>query len=300
MRFHLVINPTAGRGAAVTLARDLADVLRAEGHEAGEHVTTAAGCAAEHVATLDPDACDRLVVIGGDGTLREVVNARVGTPPWPVGIVPMGTANVVGRELRMPLNRSVPDIAKALTAAEPWTVDVLRLVRPDGSTEHAVANTGVGLDAEVVHAVSEARAGMVGGYARWIGPIARCLARFRFPRLRVTVDDRITYAAGACIVQNARNYGGVFSLSPEARLDSGAMDVMLIRSRTHRSLFGILTSALLRRTAHNHDVKIVASKRVRLCSTTPARVQADGDPAGRTDLTIELVPGVLTLLRAPA
>ena len=239
-------------------------------------------------------------MLGGDGTLREVVNAREGPLPWPVGIVPMGTANVVGRELRMPLNRSVPHIARALMAAEPWDVDVLRLEHADGTVERAVANTGVGLDAEVVHAVSEVRAGGAGGYVKWVAPIAKCLSTFRFPPLRVTVDDRVTYAAGACIVQNARNYGGVFSLSPDARLDSGVMDVMLIRSRTHRSLFGILTSALLRRTAHNHDVKIIPSQRVRLRSSSRARVQADGDPAGHTDLTIELVPGGLTLLRAPA
>lgn len=300
MRFHFVINPAAGRGLAVPLGDAVMDCLRAAGDEATSYVTTAAGDGTGHVRDLDEDACDRLVVIGGDGTLREIVNARGEPPPWPVGIVPMGTANVVGRELRMPLDRRAPRIAEALRAGEAWPVDVLRITRPDGSVEHAVANTGIGLDAEVVHAVSKVRAGGVGGYAKWIRPIVASLATFRFPKLRVTIDDHVTYAAGACIVQNARNYGGVFALSPSAALDSGAMDVLLIRSRTRRSLFGILASALLRRMPHNHDAKIVASRSVRLRSATKAPVQADGDPAGYTDLHVELVPQGLILLRAPA
>ena len=300
MRFHFVINPAAGRGLAVPLGNAVMEHLREAGHEASSYVTTAAGDAVVHVRELPADACDRLVAIGGDGTLREVVNARGGPPPWPVGIVPMGTANVVGRELRMPLDRRAPKLAEALIGGEAWTVDVLKLTRADGSVEHAVANTGIGLDAEVVHAVSKVRAGGVGGYAKWVRPIMESLARFRFPKLRVTIDDHVTYAAGACIVQNARNYGGVFALSPGAALDSGVMDVMIVRSRTNRSLFGILLSALLRRTQRNHDVKIIPSTSVRLRSNRRAPVQADGDPAGYTDLRVELVPGGLTLLRAPA
>lgn len=300
MRFHFVINPAAGRGLAVPLGDAVIGSLRAEGAEATSYVTKAAGDGAAHVRDLGEEACDRLVVIGGDGTLREVVNARGGPPPWPVGIVPMGTANVVGRELRMPLDRRAPRVAKALMSGEAWPVDVLKLTRADGTVEHAVANTGIGLDAEVVHAVSEVRAGGVGGYAKWIRPILESFSTFEFPKLRVTIDDHVTYAAGACVVQNARNYGGVFALSPKASLDSGFMDVMIVRSRTNRSLFGILLSMLLRRTPHNHDVKIVPSRSVRLRSDRASRVQADGDPAGYTDLRVDLIPQGLTLLRAPA
>ena len=78
------------------------------------------------------------------------------------------------------------------------------------------------------------------------------------------------------------------------------MDVMIVRSRTHRSLFGILLSMLIRRTQKNHDVKIIPSQSVRLRSDRASRVQADGDPAGYTDLRVDLIPQGLTLLRAPA
>ncbi len=299
MHFHFVVNPAAGRQQALPLVEAITKALEAGGAKATRYVTTAAGDGAEHVRTLAADACDRLVVVGGDGTLREVVNARALPLPWPVGIVPMGTANIVGREVRMPLDQRAPRMAAGLLASEPWTVDVIQLTRADGTLERAVANAGVGLDAEIVRAVSEVRDGGSGGYKRWIRPIIDSFSSFRFPKLRVTVDDHITYAAGAVIVQNARNYGGVFELSPDARLDSGSLDVMIIRARTNRALFGILFSAWTKRAPRNKDVKFVRGQRVSLRSSKQAPVQADGDPAGWTDVDLELLPGGLTLLRAP-
>jgi diacylglycerol kinase (ATP) len=299
MHFHFVVNPAAGRGRALPLAEAVATALDGLGAKTSKHVTTGPGDGAAHLAAMSPDACDRLVVVGGDGTLREVVNAREAPLPWPVGILPMGTANLVGRELGMLIGRKAGRIAKGLIESTPWTVDVLRLTRADGSTELAVANAGIGLDAEIVRAVAEVRSGGPGGYMKWIRPIIRSVSDFRFPRLHVTIDDHVTYAAGACIVQNAYNYGGIFELAKGAALDSGQLDVALIRTRSHRDLFRILFGALTRRAAKAKDVKFIPAQRVSLKASPRTRVQADGDPAGWTDLSIERVPDGLTLLRAP-
>ena len=298
MRYHFVVNPVAGRGTSVTLMRGVAEVLRAAGHEVSSHVTTAAGEAGPHVATIEEGSIDRLVAVGGDGTLREVINGRH-PMPWPIGVIPMGTANLVGREMRMPLSRRAHSVAQALLRAEPWTVDLIAM-RPHGKREIALANVGAGLDGELVHTIAQLRADGdgSGGYARWIAPMWNCLRNFAFPRLRVTVDGMRTYAAAACVVQNARNYGGVFELSPAAALDSGALEVMMIRARTNRDLFRILFSAMARRTARQKDVKIVTGRSVRIESSDDVLLQADGDPAGRTDIEVELLPRSLQLLRA--
>jgi diacylglycerol kinase family enzyme len=299
MRFHFVVNPVAGRRLALPLVEAVRHALHGQGASTTQYVTTGPGDAATHVRDLEDEATDRLVVVGGDGTLREVVDARPTPLPWPVGLVPMGTANLVGREVRMPLGGRAPRVAAALRAAQPWRVDVLRLRQGDGAVGHAVANVGVGLDAEVVHAVARARAGGSGGYARWVRPIWESVQAFRFPRLRVTVDERVTYAAAACIVQNAHNYGGIFELSARAALDSGRLDVVLVKARTRRDLLRILAGALARRAGRFHDVRVVPASRVRVRCASSVAVQADGDPAGRTDLEVERVPEGLTLLRAP-
>lgn len=299
MRYHFVVNPVAGRGTSVALIGAVAEALRAAGDEVTSYVTTAAGDAGRHAGELEEDALDRLVVVGGDGTLREIINGR-DVIPWPVGIVPMGTANIIAREARMPLDRKAAHLAQALRKATPWQVDLIVLKRGAEGEERALANVGAGVDADIVHTISALRASAdgAGGYSRWVRPMWRTLCSFSFPRLRVTVDGRRTYAAAACTVQNARNYGGVFELSPDAALDSGGLEVVLLRARTNRDLFRILFASWFRRAPLQNDVQIISGRHVRIESTEPVRLQADGDPAGRTDVELELLPGALTLLRA--
>src|SRR5688572_17105855 len=151
MRVHLVVNPVAGRGRAASVAEALVEALKTEGATATMYPTTSREDAAAHVAALATDMADRIVVVGGDGTLKDVVNARRHPLPWPLGLVPVGTANVVGRELRMPLGAPAPARARALLSAEPWAVNAMEIARPDGTREWAVANAGAGLDAAIVH-----------------------------------------------------------------------------------------------------------------------------------------------------
>ena len=302
MHFYFIVNPVAGRHSTKALYEDVAAVLEARGHRVSVHITTEAGCAGRHVAELAPDACDRLVLVGGDGTLREVVNGAGPELPFPVGLVPVGTANLVGRELRMPLSLAPVTVAEALIAAEPWTVDVLRMER-GGAVEYAVANVGVGVDADVVHAISRIRQGALGasgGYVQWVAPIFETLRRFRFPKMTVTVDDQRSYRAGSVVVQNAYNYGGLFHLAPNAGLANEGLNVTLLRCTSRRDLFRFLFGAWRRTVGKYKDVKIVPARKVRLQAEPVSNVQADGDEAGHTDLTIEIVPKTLTLLRAPS
>lgn len=299
MRYHFVVNPVAGRGTSVALIRAVAEALRSAGDEVTSYVTTAAGDAGRHVAELEPDEFDRLVSVGGDGTLREIINGKE-VIPWPVGIVPLGTANLAAREAQMPLDRKAAGLAGALRRATPWQVDLMSLQRDDAPRERALANVGAGLDADIVHTISSLRASAdgAGGYSRWVRPMWNTFCSCTFPQLRITVDGRRTYAAAACTVQNARSYGGMFELSPEAALDSGRLEVVLFRVRTHRDLFRILLASWFRRAPLQTDVQIISGQHVHIESHEPVRLQADGDPAGRTDVDLQLLPAALTLLRA--
>jgi diacylglycerol kinase family enzyme len=302
MRFHLVVNPVAGRNRAGPLADDLAERLRGAGATVRLARTTGPGDAGRLVADLAPDATDRVVVVGGDGTLREAVNARPLPLPWPLGLVPVGTANVVGRELRMPLTSEGEPHARALLTAEPWSVNALELTYDDGRREIAVANLGVGLDAEVVRAVSMARAKRhgLGGYAVWVQPILATVARYRAPRLRVRVDGARLVEASAVVVQGGRSYGGVFELSPTTSLDAPTMSVALVMSERRRDLFRLLARALVKRAAGDQDLVLLPAREIRIESDRQAGLQTDGDPGGYTPVTVRLVPKALTLLRAPA
>lgn len=294
MRIHLVANPTAGRGRARGLVAALVAEIGRRGSTATVHWTTGPGDAGAHVATLDPAALDRLVSVGGDGTLNELVNGRPPPLPWPVALVPLGTANLVARDAGVPLRGDVAALVRTILEGTPWTVDLLETDRG-----FALANAGVGLDAEVVRAVAEARRGGVGGYLRWIGPIARTFVRYVPPVLEVLVDGRARAKGGGVVVQNTLCYGGLFTLARGARMDDGRLEVTVLRQANRRNYFLMLLGAFLGRLDRDRGVSILAGTRVEVRSATPAAVQIDGDPAGATTLAVRVRPAALTLLRPP-
>jgi YegS/Rv2252/BmrU family lipid kinase len=272
--------------------RRLAQRLERAGARVTTHATAGAGDARRHVAALGRDAVDRLVVVGGDGTLHEVVNARTAPFPWPLAIVPVGTANLVARDAGMPPARGVDATAHAILEGREWKVDLLRTDRG-----LAVASVGVGLDAEIVLAASEARRGGQGGYLRWLAPIASTFVGHVAPSVDVETDDGRAKGI-AVMVQNTRCYGGMFTLCPDARMDDGLLHVFVIRKGRPRDWFRMVLDAYRGAAARSRDVSVFRARRVDVRSTPDAAVQLDGDPAGTTPLSMDVLPGALTLLRA--
>ncbi len=295
--YHFVVNPVAGRKDRRPLVDRIATILEARGARVTQYVTAAAGDAVAHVKTLEPGDADRLVVVGGDGTLNEVVNARAAPPPWPVAVLPVGTANLVARELGMPLSLDTEETAACLFDAKPWQVGLMEMRRGETS-KLAVAAVGVGLDGEIVRTISDLRAEEgSSGYRQWVRPIWKTLREYRFPKVTVTVDDHRTYVASSCIVQNAHSYGGLFEMSPSAQMGSDVFDITLIRARTHRDLFRVLFGSWTRTVSGYKDVKILSGTNVRIHSPRPLAVQADGDPAGETDIELRYLPDAMEMLR---
>jgi len=292
MRIHVVANPTAGRGRARALARDIGAALVARGARVEVHLTTAPGDAGAYVAALDARSGDRLVVVGGDGTLHEVVNAHPAPFPLAVAVVPLGTANLVARDARVPLGADVATHARIALEGVPWRVDLL-----ETDAGRSLANVGVGLDAEVVRAVARARRGGVGGYARWLGPIATTFLDYVPPALEVSVDGGPVVRGGAAVVQNTRNYGGLFTLASDARMDDGRLEVTVLRRATRRNFFLMLVRAYAGRLDRDRSVTILRGTSVAIRAAAPASVQTDGDPSGTTPVRVRLLPGALTLLR---
>jgi diacylglycerol kinase (ATP) len=291
VRVHLVANPTAGRGRVPEHVRRLAERLARAGASVTTHLTAGAGDARRHVSSLAREAVDRLVVVGGDGTLNEVVNAFPPPFPWPVVVVPFGTANLVARDAGMPSARATESIARAVLEGRGWAVDVLETDRG-----RAVASVGVGIDAEIVRAASAARRGRSGGYGRWLGPIASTFVGHVAPGIEASVDGGPPIAGAAVMVQNTRCYGGMFTLCPDARMDDGLLHVFVIRRAHARDWFRVVLAAYLGVASRMRDVTVASGRTVEIRSTPSTAVQVDGDPAGETPVTVRVLPGALTLV----
>jgi diacylglycerol kinase family enzyme len=298
MHVHIVVNPVAGRRRAAGLADEVGARLERAGARVTRFVTGGAGDARAHAATLDP-TIDRVLLAGGDGTLREVVNARALPLPWPLLLAPVGTANLVSRDVERMLVRDPERIAATLLEGESWQVDAMEILRGGVPAERAIATIGVGLDAEIVRAATAARKRMgTGGYRRWVVPVWSAFMGFRFPKITVRTEEGRVEPCHAVVLQKARTYGGIFRLVQGSALDSEHIDVVVVRTARRRDLLRLVVDAL-RGTFHlGRDITCLRTRSVTIESESPVPVQADGDPAGETPITVRVVPRALSLLRS--
>jgi YegS/Rv2252/BmrU family lipid kinase len=167
---------------------------------------------------------------GGDGTVNEVASSLVHTGAT-LGIVPGGSGNGLARDLGIPC-----DPAAAFDAALSGDVRTIDAGEVDGRLFFNVA--GFGLDARVARAFG---GGGRRGLARYLQLTVRELVAYRPAEYVVTVDGHTERARPLIVaIANSRQYGNGALIAPDARLDDGRLDVVVVG---HRSPLRVLVEA---------------------------------------------------------
>ena len=166
---------------------------------------------------------DYLIIVGGDGSVREaIIGLGDAARSVDIGLVPVGNANVVARELGIP--RDAPKAIEALTTGSAVSIDVAF-----ANDELFLAMVGVGWDALVVDYVSRLRRTRFGGwsYRVWADSVY-CAAGFAavckigLPRFRVSADHNLSVRRYcAAVLCNFRTYSKGWSMTPDAHFQSG-------------------------------------------------------------------------------
>ncbi|MBV9750563.1 MAG: diacylglycerol kinase family lipid kinase [Acetobacteraceae bacterium] len=277
----IVYNPTAGRRRAALLWRVL-DVLAASGVRLDLARTTCAG----HAATLAREAAllgARLVVAaGGDGTIAEVARGLQGTGAA-LGIIPLGTANVLANELDLSF---VPQ-ACAAALAFGRTRALWPGVATGASGERLfVQMLGVGFDAAVVHRLP-LRLKRIAGRGAYVVQSLREMGRYPFPLVAVRLDG-VEMQAASVVVTKGRLYAGRYELAPAACSAERGFQVALfghagaLGGPLGAALYGsALPLGLLPRAP---GLRLVQAREIEVSGSLP--VQTDGDPSGSAPLRI--------------
>ena len=277
-RVLLIANPISGGGRGAALAPALAEALESRGVAAEVFLTAGAGDAAERARTAGEEAWDGLVAIGGDGTVNEVLNGMP-DPSRPLGVLPVGTANVLALELSLP--REVDAAADVICAGalHPLAIGV-------AAGRRFLLFVGVGVDGAIVERVSAVRTGTLGKH-KWLGPLLHTVRRWPQHRLRVTFEDGASIDdASSVLVARVKQFGGVMTL-PDADRDSGELHVLVFRMRSRlRWLYHGLraTLGILRPGRH---LTIRRAQRVRIDGVAP--MQIDGDHLGDSPVEVHLL-----------
>jgi YegS/Rv2252/BmrU family lipid kinase len=285
----IVFNPVAGRRRAHLLWRVL-DVLVANGirldlaetHRAG-HAEALAREAARHGEPM-------IVAAGGDGTIAEVANGLMGTSAR-LGIIPLGTANVLAHELGLPF--APKSVAAALAFGRTCTLWPGQAAGSNG-TRLFVQMLGVGFDAHVVHNLPNSLKKVMGKGAYVLQSI-RELARYNFPLIRMRIDDIETHAASV-IISKGRLYGGSFRLTANAVPGDPGFSVVLF-DRSGPCAAAMYGAALpLNLLGHAPGVRHIRARQVEFMHNDAVPAQTDGDSAGLAPLWVRDAPGPIQVV----
>lgn len=289
-RICLIVNPTAGQSKPGEALANVTDCLSAWCPDVVIRETAGKGDAEKIAKTLKPGEFDLAVAVGGDGTINEVLN---GLPDHtPLGIVPLGTANVLARELKIPVN----DLAGAC--------EVLRTCRAR-PVDLGVCNgrkfslmVGIGFDAEAVKEVPPNIKDLIGAPAYVLSGLRVLNQMRRALRYRLTLPKgRIVSRGMMLVVANAASYAGDLQIAPLASLEDGLLHLCLFRERNQIGFLGQLFQVLRRKQLEDPNFLYRMTEWVHVQCTPPAAVQLDGDYFGKTPVDIRCLPGAVRIVR---
>jgi diacylglycerol kinase family enzyme len=237
-----------------------------------------------------------LVAVGGDGTVGDVLNR---CPGLPVAVLPAGTENLLSRYLRIgPSGKAVGEmIADGLRRT--YDLGLLDATIEPGSlarlTRRFSVMASVGFDAEVIRLAHAARRGHITRLA-YVHHIARAAVSYRYPRLRVWVDDEPEPREGRLVVaMNLPAYALGLPVARSASGHDGLLDLRIFRNGSTWSMLRYFTAITFGCHERLADVQSLQASRVRIESDEPAPIQCDGDPAGFTPAQIRILPSAVEL-----
>ena len=243
-------------------------------------------------------AHDRVIAVGGDGTVQEVVNGLLSDGPGAeLGIVPVGSGNDLARSLHLP-----PDPAAAWTSAMGGGtagVDAALARGGDGRSRWFASAGGVGFDAEVAAAMVARRASQRGRAGYLVSGLVE-LWRFENRQVSIGIDgaEPIERRILLLAVANGPYYGGGMHVAPGAQVDDGLLDLCVVgdlgRAQALRQVPNLYRGTHVR----HPSIEMLQARVVDIDGAAGTRVHLDGEPFGTLPVRVEMREAALTVARA--
>jgi diacylglycerol kinase (ATP) len=297
MKLGIVINPVAGGTRGAEVGREVISLLRQSKHQvidlSGESLAVAKVNIEKSIAGASIEA---LILVGGDGMAHLGANVCANTS-IPMALVPAGTGNDAAAVFGMPLSDTKKSIELILEGlGSPKRIDAIKISH-DGVSSWALGSASAGFDALV-----NARANKMSwpkGPNRYYVAMLLELASFKPIKYQSVVDGvKKDFEAMLCVVSNTGVFGGGMLVVPDAVVNDGLLDVLLVKKMSRLKFVTIFPKVYKGTHTTDKDVEIFRAKSISI-EALGMPIYSDGEYVGKAPFQAEVVKGAL-LAVAPA
>jgi diacylglycerol kinase (ATP) len=280
---RLIFNPHSGGGR--NPRQRLADALNALEAQ-GLHVEPVTVSPAERATVVAEEAvregCKLIIAMGGDGTVEAVARGLIGTKTR-LGIVPSGTYNNVARSLGIP--EDFKEAARILAEGNKRRIDIGQVKSKRGKAYFFEAAV-IGLES-ALYALGDA---LPKRNWRRVVNVVRKVFRFPLPTMRITLDQGAPVKVDSllAVVANTPNFGSVFLVAPEARLDDGVLNLALFAGFSKADVLAYLAEITDARSAGSGEVQRYRARRIKIKATPKQLVMVDNQRLGKGTVTVRI------------
>lgn len=308
--YHIIVNPASKSGKGNKIWDEVEKAFKDASVEYQVHFTKAEGdaeCFAKKLTRNIEDSVN-LVVLGGDGTLDEVVNGIVEYERVRVGYIPTGSSNDFARDVKLTIEPKEA-VRIILEGKNVKSMDIGKVTyeienEMEKVTRKFVVSSGIGFDAAVCEEVGRSKLKKVFNKLRlgklvYLGVAIRNLMGGDSSPCKMYVDDKAPvllpkFLFIACMVHKYE--GGGFMFCPDADYTDDVLDVCAVGALTRRRCFRILPTAFSGKHVKFDGINMYKAKKITIETDIPLYLHTDGEVCGKTSKVIfESLPGRLNL-----
>ena len=248
---------------------------------------------ARQLCSLHKNTMEAIIVVGGDGTLHEVVNGLVDHPTVKIGFIPAGSGNDFSRGFqtpKSPLEALSFTMKKKQSSGKRFDIGKV-MVNGQRKKEYFVNNIGTGFDAEVCKLTNESKMkkyfNKIGlGSLAYVGAVMRLLFTYKLTNIIVEMDGRICRYEKVWFVtvSNQPFYGGGMKIAPKANPTDGCLDVTIVHNLSRLKLLFMFVTVFFGKHTGFKEVVQYKGKKVSIKSDDNMLVHADGELIGHLPL----------------
>lgn len=288
MKICFIVNPTAGKGKGKKTAQKLQEYIK-DLQVSYEIRYTEREKEAEAIARrAAQEGFKKIVAVGGDGTVYEVLNGMMGMDAT-LGVIPAGTGNDFARTMN--ISQDIREALQIILEGKESHIDC-----GQANGRYFINVASIGLDAEIVKETETIKRYISGTTAYIIG-VLKTLLKFKHSSLQIEVDGQIENKDIMLVaVANGRYYGGGMKIAPMADVKDGVFDICIIHRISKWKILRLFPTIFSGKHIHVKEVKLYKGKNIKINGSQTMRLNLDGDIIGNTPVEFKLIPQALKVI----